>query len=69
MTTCDKHYFDETGHCFECDMPKAEHLARMAREGMQRLRVKKRKTLVPLEIWIKPANKQQLLDYIKELEK
>jgi len=47
---------------------QAEHRNRMAREGMQKLRARKRKTLVPLEIWIKPANKQKLLDYIKELE-
>ena len=44
-----------------------ERKNRKAREGMRRLRTKKRKTLLPLEVWIKPEHKQQLLDYIKEM--
>ena len=46
---------------------QAEHRNRMAREGMQKLRARKRKTLVPLEVWVNPEHKQQLLAYIKEL--
>ena len=59
--------YDEYDLCFECDLPKQERLAQMNRERVQRHRDNKRMTLVKVEVWVKPANKQQLLDYIKEL--
>lgn len=48
-------------------MDESKQLAQMNRERVQRHRDNKRKTLVKVEVWIKPAYKQQLLDYIKEL--
>lgn len=66
MNTCN-HMFDEYGLCFECDLPNQERLARMNRERVQRHRDNKRKTLVKVEVWIKPENKESLLILVKDL--
>ena len=62
------HMFDETGHCFECDLPNQERLAQMNRERVQRHRDNKRKTLVKVEVWIKPENKVKLVKFLEEDE-
>ena len=66
MNTCN-HMFDETGHCFECDLPNQERLAQMNRERVQRHRENKRKTLVKVEVWVKRENKEKLLSLVKDL--
>ena len=59
--------FDQYGLCFECDLPNQERLAQMNRERVQRHRDNKRKTLVKVEVWIKPENKESLLSLVKDL--
>ena len=59
--------FDEYGLCFECDLPNQERLAQMNRERVQRHRDNKRRTLVKVEVWIKPENKVKLAKFLEGL--
>ena len=59
--------FDEYGLCFECDLPNQERLAQMNRERVQRHRDNKRRTLVKVEVWIKPKDKIKLVKFLEGL--
>jgi len=45
-----------------------EHLAMLNRKRFQRHRDNKRKTLVKVEVWIKPENKVKLVKFLEEDE-
>ena len=59
--------YDEYDLCFECDLPKQERLAQMNRERVQRHRDNKRKTLVKVEVWIRPGDREKLNRLVKGL--
>ena len=46
---------------------RKEQLAQMNRERVQHHRDNKRRTLVKVEVWIKPENKEKLLSLVKDL--
>ena len=47
---------------------RKEQLAQMNRERVQRHRDNKRKTLVKVEVWIKPENKVKLAKFLESLQ-